>query len=273
MQHVIYRARDSVYSAARSWLQARHHFSFGDYQDPQWVQHGALRVLNDDAIASRGGFPLHPHDNMEIVTFVRTGAITHEDNMGNKGRTEAGNVQVMSAGTGVQHSEYNLEDASATLFQIWFLPHTQQVTPRWEQRQFARPDALTSDAPPDVQTLLVSGMPEDAGSEALFIHQHTRIWAFYSAESTRQVEFMPTLPFVYGIVSEGEGVLPVAIDAETQSLATDVAMTTGDAIMAYGNADPAPAADLAGGFDPLRDDATICFTLAPRSTVIMIETA
>ena len=226
-------------------------------------------MLNDDAVASRGGFPLHPHDNMEIVTFVRTGAITHEDNMGNKGRTEAGDVQVMSAGTGVRHSEYNLEDIPATLFQIWFLPHTQQVTPRWEQRQFARPDALTSDDP----TLLVSGMPEDADSEALFIHQHTRIWAFYSAESTRHVEFMPTLPFVYGIVSEGEGVLPVAIDAETQSLAADVAMATGDAIMAYGNADQAPAADLAGSFDPLRDDSTICFTLAPRSTMIMIETA
>ena len=95
--------------ADHGWLKAKHHFSFGSHYDPDNMGHGSLRVWNDDEIAPNTGFPAHPHANMEIITYVREGAITHQDSLGNKGRTEAGDVQVMSAGSGVRHSEYNLE--------------------------------------------------------------------------------------------------------------------------------------------------------------------
>ena len=104
------------------WLDAKHHFSFANYHDPARMGWGALRVWNDDTIQPNSGFPPHPHRNMEIITYVRKGAITHEDNLGNKGRTEAGDVQVMSAGSGIVHSEANLEDEATQIFQIWILP-------------------------------------------------------------------------------------------------------------------------------------------------------
>jgi redox-sensitive bicupin YhaK (pirin superfamily) len=91
------------------WLKAKHHFSFAGYQDPSRMRWGSLRVWNDDEIAPNTGFPPHPHANMEIITYVREGAVTHKDSLGNEGRTEAGDVQVMSAGTGIRHAEYNLE--------------------------------------------------------------------------------------------------------------------------------------------------------------------
>ena len=100
-------------AANHGWLDARHHFSFAEYHDPARMGWGPLRVWNDDAIAPGTGFPPHGHADMEIITYVREGAITHQDNMGNKGRTEAGDVQVMSAGTGIRHSEYN-QEASVT---------------------------------------------------------------------------------------------------------------------------------------------------------------
>ena len=109
----------SLGHADHGWLDARHHFSFANYHDPARMGWGAIRVWNDDRIAAKSGFPPHPHRDMEIITYVRTGAITHQDSMGNKGRTGAGDVQVMSAGTGVTHAEYNLEDEETTLFQIW----------------------------------------------------------------------------------------------------------------------------------------------------------
>ena len=108
------RPFDSLGAADHGWLDARHHFSFASYYDPQRMGWGRIRVWNDDTIAAKSGFPPHPHDSMEIVTFVRTGAITHEDSLGNKGRTVAGDVQVMSAGTGIRHSEFNLEDETWT---------------------------------------------------------------------------------------------------------------------------------------------------------------
>src|SRR5258707_7992165 len=104
------------------WLDTRHHFSFAHYHDPERMGWGALRVWNDDEIAPGTGFPPHPHADMEIITYVRQGAITHQDSLGNKGRTEAGDVQVMSAGTGIRHSEHNFEPGTTTLFQIWIQP-------------------------------------------------------------------------------------------------------------------------------------------------------
>ena len=105
--------------AQHGWLDTRHHFSFAEYYDPKRMGWGALRVWNDDTIAPRTGFPPHPHRDMEIITYVRKGAITHKDNLGNQGRTEAGDVQVMSAGTGIAHSELNEEDEATQIFQIW----------------------------------------------------------------------------------------------------------------------------------------------------------
>lgn len=130
------RAFDSLGHADHGWLDARHHFSFANYRDPARMGWGTIRVWNDDAIAPQSGFPPHAHSDMEIVTYVRTGAITHRDSMGNEGRTAAGDVQVMSAGTGVTHSEYNREDETTTLFQIWILPDRSGTPPSWGQRDF-----------------------------------------------------------------------------------------------------------------------------------------
>jgi redox-sensitive bicupin YhaK (pirin superfamily) len=124
--------------ANHSWLDAKHHFSFADYRDEARMNWGALRVWNDDVIAPKSGFPPHPHRDMEIVTYVRTGAITHKDSMGNVGRTEAGDVQVMSAGSGVTHSEYNLEDEPTTLFQIWIVPTKGGGAPGWGAKPFPK---------------------------------------------------------------------------------------------------------------------------------------
>jgi redox-sensitive bicupin YhaK (pirin superfamily) len=122
------------------WLDTKHHFSFADYHDPKRMNWGSLRVWNDDRIAPQSGFPPHPHRDMEIITYVRSGAITHQDSLGNKGRTEAGDVQVMSAGTGIRHAEYNLEDKDTTIFQIWILPRERGQAPSWGAKPFPKGD-------------------------------------------------------------------------------------------------------------------------------------
>lgn len=126
--------------ANHGWLDAKHHFSFADYRDPSRVHWGALRVWNDDRIAPHTGFAPHPHNDMEIITYVRSGAISHRDSLGNAGRTEAGDVQVMSAGTGIVHSEKNEEDVETTLFQIWIIPDRQGEKPGWGARPFPKGD-------------------------------------------------------------------------------------------------------------------------------------
>jgi quercetin 2,3-dioxygenase len=156
--------------ANHGWLDARHHFSFARYWNPQRMGFGALRVVNDDFVAEGRGFATHPHDNMEIITYVRDGAITHQDSLGNTGRTRAGDVQVMSAGTGVAHSEYNHEPVGTRLYQIWIEPAVQGVAPRWEAKPF--PKDLAEGSLP----LLVSGQPEHDGQGALFIHQDAAIY-------------------------------------------------------------------------------------------------
>jgi quercetin 2,3-dioxygenase len=122
------------------WLKAKHHFSFGDYEDVTRMGWGALRVWNDDEIAPNTGFPPHPHANMEIITYVREGAITHKDSLGNEGRTEAGDVQVMSAGGGIRHAEYNLEQNPTRIFQIWIIPNHNGGSPAWGSQPFPRGD-------------------------------------------------------------------------------------------------------------------------------------
>jgi redox-sensitive bicupin YhaK (pirin superfamily) len=124
--------------ANHGWLDAKHHFSFASYYDPSRMGWGPIRVWNDDAIAAGTGFPPHPHADMEIITYVRDGAITHQDSLGNSGRTEAGDVQVMSAGSGVRHSEYNREDDTTRIFQIWIEPKTRGGQPSWGARPFPK---------------------------------------------------------------------------------------------------------------------------------------
>lgn len=132
------RSFDSLGHADHGWLNARHHFSFADYYDPKRMGWGAIRVWNDDEIAPNSGFPAHPHKDMEIITYVRKGAITHQDSMGNTGKTGAGDVQVMSAGTGVRHAEYNLEPETTTLFQIWIMPRASGGAPSWGAKPFPK---------------------------------------------------------------------------------------------------------------------------------------
>lgn len=138
------RPFSSLGGANHGWLNAKHHFSFANYHDPRRMGWGALRVWNDDEIAPHTGFPAHPHSNMEIITYVREGAITHKDNLGNHGRTESGDVQVMSAGRGVEHSEYNMEDTPAKIFQIWILPDHDKLggQPSWGSKPFPKTERL-----------------------------------------------------------------------------------------------------------------------------------
>lgn len=163
----------SLGHADHGWLDARHHFSFASYHDPARMGWGGIRVWNDDTIAPRSGFPPHPHSDMEIVTFVRTGAITHQDSLGNKGRTGAGDVQVMSAGTGITHAEFNVEDEATTLFQIWIVPDRRGEAPAWGQRAFPK---ANRDGGFEV---LASGEPATGadGSGALSIRGDARVAA------------------------------------------------------------------------------------------------
>jgi quercetin 2,3-dioxygenase len=161
------RPFDSLGAANHGWLDARHHFSFAGYHDPARMNVGNLRVWNDDAIAPKSGFPPHPHADMEIITYVREGAITHQDSLGNKGRTEAGDVQVMSAGTGITHAEYNLEDVTTRLFQIWIVPTQRGGSPSWGARPFPKGDRSGR------FVALASGFSEDG--EALPIRTEARV--------------------------------------------------------------------------------------------------
>ncbi len=135
-----HRPFNGLGGANHGWLDAKHHFSFASYHDAQRMGWGALRVWNDDTIAANTGFPPHPHSDMEIITYVREGAITHQDNLGNRGRTEAGDVQVMSAGTGIQHAEYNLEPGTTRIFQIWIIPDQRGGAPTWGAKPFPKGD-------------------------------------------------------------------------------------------------------------------------------------
>ena len=134
------RPFEKLGAARYDWLKTKHHFSFADYFDPKRMGWGALRVWNDDEIAPETGFPPHPHADMEIITYVRQGAITHQDSLGNKGRTEAGDVQVMSAGTGIRHSEYNFEPETTKIFQIWIQPTSRGEKPSWGAKPFPKDD-------------------------------------------------------------------------------------------------------------------------------------
>jgi hypothetical protein len=186
------RPFEKLGGARHDWLDTRHHFSFADYFEPQRMGWGALRVWNDDEIAPGTGFPPHPHADMEIITYVRQGAITHQDSLGNKGRTEAGDVQVMSAGSGVRHSEYNLEPVTTRIFQIWIEPTTEGGQPTWGAKPFPKSNRNGK------FVTLASGLEGDNG--ALPIRADARVLgttlkagetAEYQADKARHLYLVP----------------------------------------------------------------------------------
>lgn len=165
MKVTVHKASDRG-SADHGWLKPNYYFSFSNYHDPEKVHFGLLRVLNDDYIAGGGAFPTHPHDNMEIVTIPFTGALKHRDSTGGEGVIRAGDVQIMSAGSGVRHSEAN-ESATdpVTLFQVWIFPKERNITPRYDQRSFDVSGRINN------WQFLVSPREADA---ALWINQDAR---------------------------------------------------------------------------------------------------
>ncbi len=203
--------------ARHGWLDTKHHFSFANYYDPERLHWGELRVWNDDTIAPQTGFPPHSHRDMEIITYVREGAITHQDSLGNKGRTEAGDVQVMSAGTGITHSEYNLEETETRIFQIWIIPNATGLPPTWGSKPFPKGDRAGG------FVTLASGDP--AADGALPIQADARVVAatlndgqeaVYELAPGRKAYLVPAKGRVRvnGVLAEaGDG---LAIDDETR---------------------------------------------------------
>ena len=205
----------SLGHADHGWLDARHHFSFASYHDPARMGWGAIRVWNDDVIAAKSGFPSHPHRDMEIVTYVRSGAITHKDSMGNEGRTEAGDVQVMSAGSGVRHAEYNLEDEATTIFQIWIEPRGRGGEPSWGARPFPKGDRSGRFA------VLASGFAEDA--DALPIRADARVMGATLKAGERVEHAIGAGRHVYLVPATGR----LLIDGEPVEARDGVALTGG----------------------------------------------
>ena len=180
------------------WLEAKYSFSFGNYYNPEKMNFGALRVLNDDTIAPAMGFGKHPHKNMEIITIVQSGALKHEDSMGNKGVIEAGDIQVMSAGSGIEHSEVNASTQnSLTLFQLWIHSQRQDVTPRYEQKKIA---PLLTD---NTFTTIVKPKQE-ALKDDIWIHQQAYISiGNFSNETQTNYSMQQNQNGVYIMVIEG----------------------------------------------------------------------
>lgn len=159
---------DGLGRFANDWLDTRYHFSFAGYYDPDRMGIGPLRVWNDDRIAPGTDFDPHPHQDMEIITYVRQGAITHRDSLGNEGRTAAGDVQVMSAGTGIVHAEYNMETEPTELFQIWIVPDRRGHAPRWDTRQFPKLDRAGA--------LVALACGRETEGDALHIHADATLY-------------------------------------------------------------------------------------------------
>jgi quercetin 2,3-dioxygenase len=200
---VIHRA-DTRGQADHGWLKARHSFSFAGYYNPERMHFGVLRVLNDDTIAGGRGFSTHPHDNMEIITIPLEGVVEHKDSMGNHGTISRGEVQVMSAGTGVHHSEFNgLPDKELKLLQIWLFPNKRGVTPRYDQIKigtFAR----------NAWKQILSPSSTDDG---VWIHQNAwfNLGHLDAGKALRYTVHQPATNGVYAFVIKGQ----VVINGET----------------------------------------------------------
>ncbi len=200
MKTLIHRAENRGH-ANHGWLNAKHSFSFASWYDPAKIHFGALRVLNDDEVAKGMGFGKHPHDNMEIITLVQEGALEHKDSMGNGSVMRANDVQVMSAGSGVFHSEMNhSKDEAVKLFQIWVFPDKNNVTPRYDQKTFSpegRKNKWQEIIKPDTQT----------EGNAIFIHQQA--WFNLADLDASQ-------NIVYNVKKQDNGVYVFVIDGEAE---------------------------------------------------------
>ena len=198
-QFVLHRASDRGH-ADHGWLDAHHSFSFAGWHDPKKMHFGALRVLNDDVIAGGGGFGTHPHDNMEIVTIPTAGALEHKDSMGNSSVIRTGDVQAMTAGIGIRHSEFNHNaDEEVRLFQVWVYPNERDLTPRYDQQKYdvgAADNGFTTLATPD-------------GSEGVRIHQNAwfQLGNFSAGHRTS-----------YALHGDGQGVYVMVVEGEVQIL-------------------------------------------------------
>ncbi|HAO76246.1 pirin family protein [Stutzerimonas stutzeri] len=218
--------------ARHGWLNARHHFSFAEYHDAQRMRWGRLRVWNDDSIAPHSGFEPHGHRDMEIITYVRQGAITHEDSLGNRGRTVAGDVQVMSAGSGIVHSEYNLEDEETRIFQIWIHPQQTGLPPTWGTRRF--PSGERAGA----FVTLASGLPGD--DDALPIRAEARL-AAATLEQGQSADYQ---------IAEGRRVY--LVPASGQIEVNGVTVSAGDGVA-------------------VRDEARLTVRALENSEVVLVE--
>jgi redox-sensitive bicupin YhaK (pirin superfamily) len=176
------RRADERGRASFGWLDSRHSFSFGHYHDPRYMGFGPLRVINEDRVVPGGGFDTHGHRDMEIISYVLDGALKHEDSMGNGSVIRPGDVQRMSAGTGVMHSEFNASDRHGVHFlQIWVLPEAQGIEPGYEQKAFARDDKLN-------RLRLVAS--RDGRDGSVVVHQDVDLYASV-LEQGRAVRFEP----------------------------------------------------------------------------------
>jgi quercetin 2,3-dioxygenase len=187
-------------NANHGWLNAYHSFSFANWYNPNRTQFGVLRVLNDDTIAAGMGFGTHPHDNMEIITIPLFGDLAHKDSMGNAATIKTGDIQVMSAGTGIQHSEYNPnEDLETKLFQIWLFPKVKNVTPRYQQI------TLNPENRKNKWNQILSPSSSDEG---VWIHQDAWFW-LGDFEATLNITYTNYLPTngVYIMVIAGNAVI------------------------------------------------------------------
>jgi quercetin 2,3-dioxygenase len=195
MKSVIHKA-NSRNSADFGWLKVNHSFSFANWYDPNKINFGALRVLNDDTIQGQKGFDTHPHENMEIITIPLSGPLAHKDSMGNSSTIQEGEIQVMSAGSGVRHSEFNPSNDFTNLFQIWIFPNKSNVEPRYDQIKidFSKME--------NNFLQLISPFPEDEGS---WIHQNAWI-LMAEMEPGKELNYNLHAPEngLYSMVVEGE---------------------------------------------------------------------
>ena len=195
----IFHASSTRGEANHGWLHAKHSFSFANYFDPKRIQFGALRVLNDDIIAPGMGFGSHPHDNMEIITIPLEGALEHKDSMDNIGVIEADEIQVMSAGTGIFHSEYNKnKDKEVKVLQLWVLPKEKNVTPRYDQKSIKELKKTNT---------LYPIVTPDPNGPAMWIHQDAWFHMGDFNESTK---------IEYKINKDGNGVYVFLIEGSAE---------------------------------------------------------
>jgi quercetin 2,3-dioxygenase len=189
------RTWNSLGGGDYDWLKARHHFAVDSQGNPAHARLGSLVVWNDDEIAPHGGFPMHAHRDMEIVTYVREGVLHHEDNSGGRGQIRAGNVQALSAGRGIRHAEYNDGDAPLRLFQIWLLPRRHGIDPRWATKNFAEVKRAGRLVP------LVSGFAED--EDTLRIDADARVLGA-AVETGQRIEYaLPSTRYGYLVPTRG----------------------------------------------------------------------